>query len=120
MSIINSMSSRAGRVARDMKGSVRRARLEGERRLLERRHRSALEALGSRAYALIRDGALSGDALAPEVADVENRLAAIDAAVTAMEQDGSDDREAAHDERQSADIAFPMISDEPKDPDRTE
>ena len=120
MSIINSMSSRAGRVARDMKGSVRRARLEGERRLLERRHRSALEALGSRAYALIRDGALSGDALAPEVADVENRLAAIDAAVAAMDHDGSNDREAAHDERQSADIAFPMVSDEPMDPDRTE
>ncbi len=120
MSIINSMSSRAGRVARDIKGSVQRARLEGERRLLERRHRSALEALGSRAYALIRDGAISGDALAPEVADVENRLAAIDAAVAAMDHDGSDGHEAAHDERQSADIAFPMVSDEPTEPGPTE
>ena len=120
MSIINSMSSRAGRVARDMKGSVRRARLEGDRRLLERRHRSALEALGSRAYALIRDGAISSDALAPEVADVENRLAAIDAAVAAMEHGGSDDHEAAQGEHQSADIAFPMVPDEPIGPDRTE
>ena len=114
------MSSRAGRVARDIKGSVRRARLEGERRLLERRHRSALEALGPRAYALIRDGALSGDALAPEVADVDNRLAAIDAAVAAMEHDGSDDHGAAHDEHHSPDIAFPMASDEPVDPDQVE
>ena len=109
MSIISSVTSITGRVAGDVKGSVRRARLEGERRILERRHRTALEALGARAYALVNEGTLSADALAPEVAEVRNRLMEIDASLAAMGE-GDD---GATPER-SADIAFPMVSDDPE------
>jgi len=106
MSMFSSVTSITGRVAGDVKGSVRRARLEGERRVLERRHRAALEALGARTYALIEEGTLSADALAPEVADVGSRLMEIDAALAAM---GNDDH--APGQERSADIAFPMVPD---------
>ncbi len=106
MSIFSSVTHLTGRVAGDVKGSVRRARLEGERRVLERRHRGALEALGARAYALAQEGALTADALAPEIAEVQSRLMEIDAALAAMDDgDGGDGQE------RSADIAFPMVSD---------
>lgn len=116
MSIISSVTGITGRVAGDVRGSVRRARLEGERRVLERRHRTALEALGARAYELIAQGDLSADALAPEVAEVQQRLAAIDEAVAAM--DGGAD--APEPQERSADIAFPMVADEAGDDARTE
>ena len=109
MSIFNSVTSITGRVAGDVKGSVRRARLEGERRILERRHRTALEALGARAYALVEQGDLSADALAPEVAEVRNRMMEIDASRAAM---GDDDGAAT--QEHSADIAFPMVADAPE------
>jgi hypothetical protein len=108
VSIISSVTSITGRVAGDVKGSVRRARLEGERRVLERRHRAALEALGARAYALVDDGTLSADALAPEVAEVRSRLMEIDASLAAT----GDVNDGEVQER-SADIAFPMVSDDP-------
>ena len=106
MSIFSSVTSITGRVAGDVKGSVRRARLEGERRVLERRHRAALEALGARTYALVDEGTLSADALAPEVAEVRNRLMEIDAALAAI-GNGDD----APVQERSADIAFPMVAD---------
>ena len=111
MSIISSVTSITGRVAGDVKGSVRRARLEGERRVLERRHRIALEALGARAYALVNDGTLSADALAPEVAEVRSRLMEIDASLAAL-----DDGDNGETPERSADIAFPMVSDDPEAP----
>ena len=116
MSIISSVTAVTGRVAGDVRGSVRRARLEGERRVLERRHRTALEALGARAYELIEQGTLSTDALAPEVAEVRRRLDEIDVAVTAMGDDGAADGP----QERSADIAFPMVADTPEDDARTE
>lgn len=109
MSIFSSVTHLTGRVAGDVKGSVRRARLEGERRVLERRHRGALEALGSRAYALAQDGLLTADALAPEIAEVQRQLAEIDAARAAMGDGDADDGQ-----ERSADIAFPMVSDTPE------
>jgi hypothetical protein len=109
VSIISSVTSITGRVAGDVKGSVRRARLEGERRVLERRHRTALEALGARAYALVNDGTLSADALAPEVAEVRSRLMEIDASLAAL-----DDGDNGETPERSADIAFPMVPDDPE------
>ena len=105
MSIIRSVTSGAGRLAHDMRGSVHRARLEGEKRVLERRHRQALAALGARAYALAQQDALTADALAPEIAEVEARMADVRAAREV--QAGED---TAHD----AVTAFPMLAeDEP-------
>ena len=108
MSIFSSVTHLTGRVTGDVKSSVRRARLEGERRVLERRHRGSLEALGARAYALAEEGTLTADALAPEIAEVRTRLFEIDAALVAVDaRDGDDNRE------HSADIAFPMVPDGP-------
>ncbi|MBM3665678.1 MAG: hypothetical protein FJW92_07790 [Actinobacteria bacterium] len=103
MSIIRSVTSTAGRVAHDMRGSVHRARLEGEKRVLERRHRQALAMLGARAYALARDGDLTAEALAPEIAEVESRLAEVRTARAVQA-----DEDTAHD----AVAAFPMLAED--------
>jgi hypothetical protein len=107
MSIIRSVSTsiahEAGRLARDIPGAVGRARLEGERKVLERRHRHALQALGARAFALSRDGHLTAEALAPEIAEVEALLAAVEASERADAGTGT-----AHD----AAVAFPMLADD--------
>lgn len=105
MSIIRSVTTGAGRIAHDMRGSVHRARLEGEKRVLERRHRQALAALGARAYALAQEDALSAEALAAEIAEVEARMA--DVRATRQVQ-------ADEDEQHDAVAAFPMLAeDEP-------
>lgn len=106
MSMFSSVTHLTGRVVGDVRGSVRRARLEGERRVLERRHRGALEALGARAYALAQEGTLNTDALAPEIAEVQRHLAEIDESLAATEADSG-----AGGPEHSADIAFPMVSD---------
>lgn len=108
MSILTSVTSLTTHVADDVRHGLRRARLEGERRLLERRHRHALEELGRRAHRLMAEGTLSADALADAAAEVDARLAAVSAALAA-EQEAS---EPAPVER-SADIAFPMVADAP-------
>lgn len=93
MSVIDSLTRQAGRLADDLQQGVRRARLEGERRVLQRQHRSALETLGSRVYELVRAGHLPDGELAPELATVENKLMEIDA--KSIEIDalrGDDDR----------------------------
>ena len=74
MSVIDSLTRQAGRLAEDLQQGVRRARLDGERRVLQRQHRAALEALGSRVYELVRAGHLPDGELAPELATVENKL----------------------------------------------
>jgi hypothetical protein len=107
MSIIRSVSTslahEAARLARDVPGAVARARMEGERKVLARRHRNALQALGARAFALSRDGHLTAEALAPEIADVETLLALVEASERAEPADGT-----AHD----AAVAFPMLADD--------
>ena len=79
MSVFDAVKGTAGRLAGDVQLSLRRARLEGERRVLQRQHRSALEALGARAYELTTGEGLSAGALAAEVAAVEAKLMEIDA-----------------------------------------
>lgn len=79
MSVFDAVKGTAGRLAGDVQLSLRRARLEGERRVLQRQHRSTLEALGARAYELTKGEGLSASALAPEVAAVEAKLMEIDA-----------------------------------------
>jgi hypothetical protein len=107
MSIIRSVTSsvvhEAGRLARDLPGAVGRARMEGERTVLERRHRRAIEALGARAFVLSREGQLTAAALAPELAEVEARLLAMQK----VDGAGADDT-GGHDVA----VAFPMLGDD--------
>ena len=79
MSVITTVTRTAGRLAGDVQQSVRRARLEGERRLLQRQHRAALEQLGDRVIELVRAGQLPATGIGPEIADVEAKLMEIDA-----------------------------------------
>lgn len=79
MSVIDTLKGTAGRVAGDVQQSLRRARLEGERRVLQRQHRSTLEALGARTFDLAKGPGITVDAIAPEVAAVEAKLMEIDA-----------------------------------------
>ncbi len=90
LSILDQITQQAGRLAGDVQQSVKRARIQGERRLLERQHRAALEELGERAYALVKDGSLDGAALSPQVAAVDSALMEIegkDAEIAAFHDD---------------------------------
>lgn len=84
-SVIATATSAAGRAAGNLQQSVRRARLEGERRVLQRQHRAALEALGDRVVDLVREGTLTGALISPEVANVETKLMEIDAKSAELE-----------------------------------
>lgn len=86
MSLLERLNTHAGRVAQEVQTSLRRAKAEGERRLLQRQHRAALEELGERAYELVRSGVLPGEPLAQEVAAVERKLMELEAA--SAEADG--------------------------------
>lgn len=124
MRVIDSLTTRAGRVAGDLQDSLRRARVEGERRLLQRQHRAALEQLGLRAYELAKAGSLPEEPIAAEVAAVEGKLIEIEAKVEeidALRRDDEPGDEATADaagggsgDRDDAALAaFPMIADEP-------
>lgn len=114
MSVIDSLTDKAGRLAGEVQMSLKRARVEGERRLLQRQHRAALEDLGLRAYELVRAGELPEDPLATEVAAVEGKLIEIEAKVTEIEETRAADDEgpagAAGDDDPSR-VAFPMVGD---------
>ena len=97
MSVIDTLTRQAGRLAEDLQYGVRRARLEGERRVLQRQHRAALEMLGSRVFELVRAGHLPDGELAPELASVENKLMEIDAKSVEIEGLRSDGDQAADD-----------------------
>jgi hypothetical protein len=88
VSIIDELTRQAGRIAGDVQTSIRRARVEGERRLLQRQHRAALEELGERAYALVKSGELPEAPLAAEVASVEAKLAEIERKAAEIDGDG--------------------------------
>ena len=88
MSVITTVTRTAGRLVGDVRHAVRRARLEGERRVLQRQHRAALEQLGDRVIELVRAGQLPDTGIGPEIANVEARLMEIDA--TAAEILGAD------------------------------
>lgn len=79
MSLLDQLNQHANRLVDEVQGSLRKARAEGERRLILRQHRAALEELGERAYSLIRSGELQTDLLDPEVQVVESKLAELEA-----------------------------------------
>jgi len=122
MSVIESITNQAGRLVEDVQGSLKRARVEGERRLLQRQHRAALEALGERTYELVRAERLEGAELSPELAAVESKLMEIEAKVAELDdlQTTDDDADAGKAaEGAAADpaaTAFPMV-DAPSQPD---
>jgi hypothetical protein len=97
MSVLDNLTRQAGRLANDVQASLKRARIEGERRLLQRQHRAALEELGERAYELVRTGALPEEPLAPEIAAIESKLMELEAKVAEIDglRDGADDAGAA-------------------------
>jgi hypothetical protein len=123
MRVIDSLTSTAGRLAGDLQGSLRRARVEGERRLLQRQHRAALEELGLRVYELVKAGDLSEEPIAAEIAAVEGKLIEIEAKVAEIERERAAEEGAADDSAGDADdgsardddpalTAFPMIADD--------
>jgi hypothetical protein len=111
MPVLDTLAKQASRLATDVQSSLRRARLEGERRLLQRQHRTALEELGERVYELHQEGRLTGDAITRELATVEGRLMEIEAKVTEIDALRTDD-EAAEGGDASA-TAFPMVDGDP-------
>jgi hypothetical protein len=92
VSVIETLKRGAGGLAGSVERSVRRARLEGELRVLQRRRDTALAHLGERTFDLIREGRLAATELAAEIADVESKLMEIDAKERQIE-DLRDDEE---------------------------
>ncbi len=115
MNVLDSLTKQANRLAGDVQSSVKRARIEGERRLLLRQHRSALEELGERVYELVRSGQMPEGRLGPELAAVESKLMEIDARAAEIEDLRPADDESAGDDPSAA--AFPMVdgSGEPRE-----
>jgi hypothetical protein len=120
MTFVDSITRQASRLATDVQQSLRRARLEGERRVLQRQHRTALEDLGERTYELVKAGRVPVEELGPEVAAVEARLMEIEAKVAeldALRDEESEEGPAAPAESPAsdADVAFPMLRDDPRE-----
>ena len=113
MTVLDSLAKQANRLAADVQTSLKRARVEGERRLLQRQHRAALEELGERAYELVRAGQLPEEPLAAEIAAVESKLMEIEAKVTEVESLRTDEDAPGDDPSQDA---FPMVGDQPSEP----
>ncbi|MGI9539172.1 MAG: hypothetical protein ACR2N6_03375 [Miltoncostaeaceae bacterium] len=115
MNVIDGLTKQANRIADDVQSSLKRARIEGERRLLLRQHRAALESLGERTFELVSAGRLSGDLLDPEIAEVESKLMEIEAKVGEIEElrpDADDDDEDGAAPGDPTDAAFPMLSED--------
>jgi chromosome segregation ATPase len=113
MTVLDNIAKQANRLATDVQTSLKRARVEGERRLLQRQHRTALEELGERAYELARSGAMPEGPLAPEIAAVEAKLMEIEAKVAEIdslrtEEEGSAAAAAPDDPSRAA---FPMVGE---------
>ena len=109
MTVLDTLAKQANRLATDVQMSLKRARVEGERRLLQRQYRAALEDLGERTYELVRAGTIAEEPLGPEIGAVEAKLMEIEAKVTEIEslrgEDAPDDAPAADPSR----TAFPMV-----------
>lgn len=114
MSVVDQLARQASRFANDVQVSLRRARVEGERRLLQRQHRAALEDLGLRAYELIRAGELPEEPLASEIAAIDRKLIELEAKEQEIAQLHEDD-EAATSGDDAVDTAFPMVGTTPGD-----
>ena len=110
MTVLDTLAKQANRLATDVQTSLKRARVEGERRLLQRQHRAALEELGERAYELVRAGSLPEEPLAAEVGAVEAKLMEIEAKVAEIESmRGDEEDEAAPPAEDASRTAFPMV-----------
>jgi chromosome segregation ATPase len=110
VSVFDSLAQQASRLATDVQASLKRARLEGERRLLQRQHRAALEDLGERTYELVRSGEIDGGKLGPELSSVESKLMEIEAKVAEIEALRSESPEEAPGEAEDlSKTAFPMV-----------
>jgi hypothetical protein len=122
MAVLDSIAKQANRLASDVQMSLKRARVEGERRLLQRQHRAALEELGERAYELVRSGELPEQPLATEIGAVESKLMEIEAKVAEIDSLRSDEDEEAAAEPTAATpadpsrAAFPMVGDDAPSP----
>jgi hypothetical protein len=119
MTVLDSIAKQANRLASDVQMSLRRARVEGERRLLQRQHRAALEELGERAYELVRSGELPEEPLATEIGALESKLMEIEAKVaeieslrTDEEEDGEGGGDAGGAPADPSRAAFPMVGDD--------
>ena len=113
MTFLDNLAKQANRLASDVQTSLKRARVEGERRLLQRQHRAALEELGERTYELVRSGEMPQGPVAHEIAAVESKLMELEG--KAAEIDSLHGEEGARDGDPSRD-AFPMVGDEPSEP----
>ena len=120
MSVFDTIANQAGRLVEEVQTSVKRARIEGERRLLQRQHRTALETLGERTYELVRAGRLSEQELEPELAEVERRLMEMEAKVTELDELRDEEEggapaaeEDAPPPKDAASTAFPMVDATP-------
>ena len=111
MAVLDTLAKQASRLATDVQVSLKRARVEGERRLLQRQHRTALEELGERAYELVRAGAIPEDPLGPEIAAVESKLMEIEAKVAEIDGLRADDDEEPGASEDPSRTAFPMVGD---------
>lgn len=116
MKVLDGLAKQAERFATDVQSSLKRARIEGERRLLIRQHRTALEDLGERVYELVRSGQMPEGRLGPELAAVEGKLMEVDAKSAEIEDLRPADEDAPGQDPAAA--AFPMVDDlgEPGDP----
>jgi len=113
MSVVDQLARQASRFANDVQVSLKRARVEGERRLVQRQHRAALEDLGLRAYELVRAGELPEEPLATEVAAIDRKLIELEAKEREIAQ-LQEDEDAKHAEASgddAVDTAFPMMGD---------
>ncbi len=113
MTVLDNLAKQANRLATDVQTSLKRARVEGERRLLQRHHRTALEELGERAYELVKAGQLPEEPLAAEIAAVNAKLMEIEGKVAEIDSLHGDEDAPAGDPSQDA---FPMVGDEPSGP----
>jgi hypothetical protein len=104
MAVLDSIAKQANRLASDVQMSLRRARVEGERRLLQRQHRAALEELGERAYELVRDGTIPGEALSTEIESLRT------------EDDEGTGQGAETPREDPSRTAFPMVDSPPSTP----
>lgn len=86
MSVIDTFEKGARKLADDVQTSMRRARLEGERRMVMRHHRSALEELGQRAYEAVRAGTIPEALLGPEIAAVEAKLGELESKLAEIDR----------------------------------
>jgi hypothetical protein len=113
VAVLDTLAKQASRLATDVQVSLKRARVEGERRLLQRQHRTALEELGERAYELVRAGILPEDPLATEIAAVESKLMEIEAKVAEIEGLRGAEEDGPGATEDPSRTAFPMVDDSP-------